>query len=187
MNNKNHVFVSHSSKDKDTARMIVAALHASGYQVWYDDENLELGPLKQQFDEHIRICQAFIVLLSPDAVASEWVRYEIETAQDWAATHGEPIMVPIVIKSCQVPAPFARYKYLDFTANASIVELLTLLKRTLESQRGAAPQPLAPAQPAAPANTKNVRIDKIGKRSTTIIQQGTSNTAHLPAADDAEE
>jgi formylglycine-generating enzyme required for sulfatase activity len=80
------VFVSHSHTDNEYCRAFVAALHQGlgddKDAVWYDEHNLGWGKLQQEIDRELLKRQHFIAILSPAAVASDWVKTEIYAAQD---------------------------------------------------------------------------------------------------------
>lgn len=181
MTSKKRLFVSHSSRDQEKARKIVRGLRAAEYDVWYDEDNLGLGPLEPWFHEKIQTCQVFVILLSPDALASGWVQYELKTAQEWAATHGEPAIAPLVIEPCQVPPSLANYKYVAFDADFSpgdyVIELLNLLRATEEAKVAAAAQQTPPPQASpgpAPTTGNSYSVGNI-TGSGNVIQQGSNN------------
>jgi len=72
------VFLSHSSKDRKVASQIAAVLRGHGVPVWYSETNL-LGA--QQWHDEIGValgrCDWFVILLTPNAVASRWVKREL--------------------------------------------------------------------------------------------------------------
>jgi hypothetical protein len=72
------VFLSHSSGDRKTAQRIAETLRRHGVPVWYSQTNL-LGA--QQWHDEIgkalARCDWFLLLLSPKAVRSEWVKREL--------------------------------------------------------------------------------------------------------------
>jgi hypothetical protein len=74
------VFVSHSRSDEGFARELVSRLAAEGFKVWHGDEvspgdnwALKVGKALEESD-------AMVVLLSPDADKSDYVRRDIEYA-----------------------------------------------------------------------------------------------------------
>jgi Tol biopolymer transport system component len=78
----NHdVFLSYSRKDSETMRRVRDDLRAAGLKVW-TDESLEPGTevWELEVEKAIRGAHTLVVLLSPDALASEWVRNEITLA-----------------------------------------------------------------------------------------------------------
>ena len=72
------VFLSHSSQDREMASRVAETLRAHGVPVWFSESNI-LGA--QQWHDEIGAalvrCDWFIVLLSPDAVSSNWVKREL--------------------------------------------------------------------------------------------------------------
>lgn len=76
-----HIFVSHSHADDDWCRCFVDALRALGYDVWYDKEGIAGGALwLPTIQRELQSRDVFIVVLSPQAVASEWVDQEVQLA-----------------------------------------------------------------------------------------------------------
>ncbi len=75
------VFLSYSRKDIDMMRRVRDDLRAAGLRVW-TDEALEPGTevWESEIEKAIRDASSLVVLLSPDAYASEWVRNEITLA-----------------------------------------------------------------------------------------------------------
>lgn len=76
-----HIFISYSHKDLGYAQKLVKALEQEGFSPWVD-ERLDYGsqwPLELQ--EHLDTCQAFVVLMTPSSLASEWVQSELSRAK----------------------------------------------------------------------------------------------------------
>lgn len=72
------VFVSHSHKDQAFVQWLVGVLRHHGIRVWYS--NTEIRGAQQWHDEigrALKRCDWFILVLSPDAVASRWVKREL--------------------------------------------------------------------------------------------------------------
>jgi hypothetical protein len=72
------VFLSHSSQDRDMASRVAEILRAHGVPVWFSQTDI-VGA--QQWHDEIGAaldrCDWFLVLLSPDAVLSKWVKREL--------------------------------------------------------------------------------------------------------------
>jgi len=77
-----HVFMSYSRKDKDVMQRTVVSLRQQGIKVWVDNEKLIPGtPIwEEEIEKAIKGASAVVVILSPDAKNSEWVRREISLA-----------------------------------------------------------------------------------------------------------
>lgn len=74
------VFVSHSSTDNSFCQALVHALRDAGADVWFDQENLGPVRLLDAIMAELDDRPVFIVVLSPAAFASEWVRQECKWA-----------------------------------------------------------------------------------------------------------
>ena len=75
---RSEVFLSHSSADRAFTARLAEVLRDHGVQVWYSDTNIRRA---QQWHDEIgaalRRCDWFVVVLTPDAVASRWVKREL--------------------------------------------------------------------------------------------------------------
>lgn len=75
------VFLSHSKSDETVARKVASALQDAGMEVW--DHHIEILPgdnWAEKIARALRESEAMVVLLSPDALRSEWLHKEIEYA-----------------------------------------------------------------------------------------------------------
>ena len=93
------VFLSHASKDRRFASSIAAVLREHGVPVWYSETNL-LGA--QQWHDEIGAalarCDWFLVILSPQATRSKWVKRELLYAL--RTPRYEDHIVPIRFRVC---------------------------------------------------------------------------------------
>ena len=90
------VFISHAHKDAALVAQITEALQRSGLEVW--DADREILPGDNWAGEVARALeesQAMVVLLTPDAATSPWVKWEIEYAL--GAKNYTNRLVPVVI------------------------------------------------------------------------------------------
>jgi len=75
------VFISYSRKDAEIANAIVDALNDRNIPVWFDQDDAELGqPIADQIQAALNRSDAMILLISPNAFSSSWVRNEFEHA-----------------------------------------------------------------------------------------------------------
>lgn len=77
-----NVFISYARAKEAEAHRIAEALRALGYGVWRDDELPAHRAYADVIEERLRDAKAVVVLWSPDAVASEWVRAEANRARE---------------------------------------------------------------------------------------------------------
>jgi hypothetical protein len=72
------IFLSHSSEDRKFATRLGELLEAHGLPYWYSERNL-VGA--QQWHDEIGKalgrCDWFVLVLSPAAIASRWVKHEL--------------------------------------------------------------------------------------------------------------
>jgi hypothetical protein len=98
------VFLSHASADGDMAARITRTLVTHNVPVFYSPRNIAGA---QQWQDEIlhalRRCEWFLVLLSPDAVGSMWVRREFAFAL--SERRYEHRIVPLAYRPCDL-GPF---------------------------------------------------------------------------------
>jgi hypothetical protein len=93
------IFLSHSTKDREfVERELVQLLHGHGLKFWYSKLNILTA---EQWQEAIlrglEECEWFVVVMSPRAVASRWVRAEVT----WAFEHrAEGMIIPLLLEEC---------------------------------------------------------------------------------------
>jgi len=151
---KHAVFISYSRKDIDVAHQLAQDLEKAGFEAWWDISDLKGG------DAWIRTIQAalkaskyFIVVLSPDAVESEWVEKEYTYAIGLGLR-----IIPILYKKCEVPMAFANIQYIDFRGKRyerGLQELFEILRVLAPDEEEARPVP-PPAKPRRPVNWERV-------------------------------
>lgn len=103
------VFVSYKREDAETARRIVDALKESGLSVWWDDGITPRQAWDAQIEAAISAAATVVVLWSPLAVASEWVRKEAHYAQD------RNKLVPAFMEPCTLPLAFSLTQTVNLT------------------------------------------------------------------------
>ena len=95
----NEVFLSHSSKDRSFVSRLVEVLRRHAIPVWYSETNITGA---QQWHDEIgralKRCDWFVLVLSPDAVGSKWVKRELvySLQQD----HFEERIAPLLYRPC---------------------------------------------------------------------------------------
>ena len=99
-----HIFISHSTQDDQTVKTLREHLEAEGHNVWADSRQLSGGDdLNTTIKEAIESAKSFIALLSPDAIASDWVQKEIKLARQVAKAQGDSYkVVPIIMPNTQL-------------------------------------------------------------------------------------
>lgn len=93
------VFLSHSDRNRDAASQLVEVLTRHGVPVWYSRKDI-LGA--QQWHDEIGAalarCDWFLLLLSPAAVHSAWVKHELMYVLRVDRYQGR--IVPLIYEKC---------------------------------------------------------------------------------------
>lgn len=112
------IFVSHSHYDEDFASGLVEDLQVAGADAWLDENELGGGNFQERINEALADCEWFLLVLTPDALASSWVRMEVDAAI--RLKHQAQIRDLIFIKAADVeyrelPALWGVFNILDAT------------------------------------------------------------------------
>ncbi|MEV4514370.1 TIR domain-containing protein [Dactylosporangium sp. NPDC049525] len=88
-----YVFISYSRADSHYVQALAGHLLGSGLDVWYDDELRNGDDWRRVVRHRVESCDAFVVVMTPPAEASEWVNREI----DWAVAANRPVR-PVLLE-----------------------------------------------------------------------------------------
>jgi len=75
-----NIFVSHSHDNEVFADRLVADLRKTGVDAWLDKTDLGPGNFQQRINNALTICDWFLLVLTRSALASPWVRQEVDAA-----------------------------------------------------------------------------------------------------------
>ena len=93
-----HVFISHSSKNDAFVKKLREMLEIFGETTWVDSRELTGGDeLKATIEESIRTARHFIVVITIDALSSEWVQDELDFALAQAEERDDDFKVISVV------------------------------------------------------------------------------------------
>lgn len=110
-----HVFISYKHEEQDFVEMLIRQLQAAGFKVWVDTEQLRAGEnWREAINYAIKEAFALILVISPEAKASQYVTYE------WAYAQGAGVkVIPVLLKHTEKLHPqLEMLQYLDFTDRA---------------------------------------------------------------------
>jgi toxoflavin biosynthesis protein ToxD len=168
------VFISHDSRDDAFCRTLASLLRAVGADVWYDESDLDWAALRDQIDRELPTRPAFIVVLSPEALASARVRLAVDSALELMRTREVRAFVSVVARRCSVPQALSALPCLDATAGLDSVRdaLLDALGLSLPASSEVALAPAAPRTPTAPERgaptTLPPRLEQLGYKGWRV-------------------
>jgi len=127
---RDHVFISYDHADRALTERLAGDLRNQGYTTWIDFEGIRGGDVwRQAIVDGINASAVVLIMLSPDAVRSEWVGIELQAALDFKKK-----VVPLLIRPFDTPEDLDAYhalkidhiQYRDFTSGyeAAFHELL---------------------------------------------------------------
>ena len=127
--NPRQVFVSHAHEDAELAGRLAADLAADGWPVWIAPDSILPGEkwvtaISRGLDES----GIFVLLLTPRAVQSRWVRHETDAAVEMER-EDEMRFIPLLAEACRVPALWRAYQRIPFRRdyNVGLAALLAAL------------------------------------------------------------
>ena len=109
------IFISYNHNDGDFAEILINRVAEAGFKAWVDQEKLNAGEdWRVDIDQAIKNAFALIVIMTPEAKASEYVAYE------WSFVWGAGVkVIPILLKQTTLHPRLATLQYLDFTNRLS--------------------------------------------------------------------
>ena len=139
------IFISYSRKDLTFVKKLASDLEDAGYDVWYDLTDLEGGDRwADAIEDAIRESEAFIVVVSPRSVESEWVQKEFLFAGN---LHKR--IVPVLYEKCELPLWLLNIHYVDIQGR-NYKENFPYIIESLDEEHGAGsgpPQAITSAKP----------------------------------------
>src|SRR5439155_2621151 len=113
------IFVSHSHKDNDFGFRLVQDLRrliGDDSAVWYDARGgLQGGDTWwDKIKEELKARPVFILILSPNALASSWVKDEIRIAWKLKNSPKGKLIIPIFYRKCNLPDDMNTLQVLSF-------------------------------------------------------------------------
>ena len=98
------VFISYAHSDEALVQKIVAILKEAGLEVWDDTREILPGDnWAEQVAQALKESEAMVVLLTPEATRSRWLRHEIEYAL--AEERYSKRLIPVLVGD---PADFSQ-------------------------------------------------------------------------------
>jgi adenylate cyclase len=103
------IFISYARSTAEQAQAVAEALRGLGYDVWRDDELPAHRAYAEVIEERLQAAKAVVVIWSAEAVKSEWVQSEADTART------DHKLVQLTVDGTKLPRPFDRIQCADMT------------------------------------------------------------------------
>jgi tetratricopeptide (TPR) repeat protein len=123
------IFISYKRANRRFVDWLEADLKARGYEVWVDRSKMEGGDdFPQTLQKAIARCDVVLVVLSPQALESKWVRMEYRQA-----LHINKLVIPLVRQRChEMPLELLGVHQINFQGSSryhsGLQELLAALR-----------------------------------------------------------
>lgn len=123
-------FIIYSYQDSEIADVFASQLTQANIRIFQDKLSLQAGSsISSTIRSELSASDYLILLLSPQALESKWVKYELEyvIGKDWRER--AITVIPIKVKPCKIPSYIASWSLIDATRNLDyamkkLVELL---------------------------------------------------------------
>lgn len=138
------IFISYSRKDIDFVRKLAEDLEKADYDVWWDITDLHGGvDWPRAIPAAIEASKYFIIVLSPNSAASDWVEKEYTHALSLRKK-----IIPLMLVASSVPFALNTINFVNFTSEdyvSNFKNLLTALGYTGEPPAVTPPARILPA------------------------------------------
>lgn len=111
-------FLSHAHKDQAFVDQLYRWLtEKAGFRVWYDAKELAGGALlATELQNAIEQCRGLILIASPDALKSGWVKNEYNVAMDESANSPDFRVIPLRLAEADASQLVRGIKWIDIRA-----------------------------------------------------------------------
>lgn len=107
------VFISHCTQDADFAQRIAARLGEAGIEVWIAPNSIRPGEtFVDAIERGLDSTTHFVLVMSPDAFESNWVKLEMNTAIR-LEREGRLAISPILYRACKAPLLLGNFQWIE--------------------------------------------------------------------------
>ena len=130
-----HTFICYARYDLTFVLKLATALRDRGIPIWIDQWCIEPGAdWNEAIDAALHACANFLIVLSPEAVASDEVRGELTVALS-THKHVIPVMHRPLQRPSEIPRQLRLRQWIDFTQSTQVSEAsLDLLVHALRKE-----------------------------------------------------
>jgi hypothetical protein len=151
------VFLSHNSVDKPWVIKLKDDLSRYGVTVWLDQDEIRPGDLfAAALEDGLASSRAVALVVSPEAMASGWVKEEYYRALSLTKDKTSPLqLIPVILRTAEVPDFLKSRNWVDFRDETAYAQNVAKLVWGITGQKPpqvldltAPPLPTPPARPA---------------------------------------
>lgn len=126
------VFISHSSRNKEIARLIYYNGIANGLRPWFDESLFAVGDeMLPTLEAAIQESTAYLLFASEQALDSTWVQHEMRFAELRKEKDPGFKLIVVNLDDCELPESWKTYLYADWRADDQLGSVINLLEAML--------------------------------------------------------
>jgi hypothetical protein len=118
------LFISYSHGDGTFVDKLESYLVEMGIRFWRDIHDATAGRIEKQIDRAMRLNPTVLLILSSNALSSDWVEHEVRTARELEKEIGRDVLCPVALDDSwkssvwpkRVMEQVIEYNILDFSA-----------------------------------------------------------------------
>lgn len=132
MNYEYDIFLSHNNADKVWVEKLASDIENNSYgiplKVFFDKWDIKPGAdIPQELERGLEVSRFIGLVMSPEALNSNWVALERSTAIYRDPSAREKTLIPILRRDCTIPIMLKRINYIDFTLDENYSDSLNIL------------------------------------------------------------
>jgi serine/threonine protein phosphatase PrpC len=150
------IFISHAHQDAGFAHRLAANLQKHGWRAWIAPDSIRPGEKWiEAINRGLEESGVFLVVLTPTAVGSEWVKTETNIAIELAHRR-ELRFIPLEVVKCRAPVLWTAYQHIPFSSQygVGLAKLLSIL-----GDVGVHPSAVVSSQHKPPGENTSVQLD----------------------------
>ena len=167
------IFLSYAKEDRLRVELLVRALEARGWSLWWDTAIPAGKTYDQVIEEALNTARCVVVIWSNESIASRWVRTEADEGAN------RDILVPVLLDNVRIPLAFRTIQAVDLIGwkgnlpHPGIDQLFRDIS-ALIGVPAASGQELqsAPTAPALPDERRTTTPLSTPQRFSDFVQQG---------------
>lgn len=155
-----HIFVSYSRRNLTFVTQLVKDLQQAGLTIWFDQISIQPGDIwEAAIEKGLKEAIAVIVIISPDSMASEYVRKEVNFAQE-----SDQLILPVLYQPAQLFLNLQTIQWVDLSSETVYPANLQKLIAVLNREPGLSGNSTTPPEEA-------IAVDDTRKLSPALLQR----------------